>query len=294
MHREPPPSNGIRNLALALAITFSFFVLELVGATITNSLSLLTDAWHMLNDVFSLFFAMAAAWLAQRPANPRRTYGYYRAEVLAGLFNGILLWGVVIYIFYQAFQRFQQPVEVQSLGMLIIALLGLVANGLSALVLSRSKEGSMNVKGAFLHVMADTLGSIGAISAGIIIYFTSWYQIDPIVSILIGVLIFYTSGRLIFNSINVLLEGAPPQIDVETLKQKILKMEGVKGIHDLHVWCITPTTMCCMSAHIVIESEKDRKDLTTKLIRMLKREFGIDHPTLQLETEGYPKAPDEH
>jgi len=179
-------------LGIALCITLSFFLVELVGGILTNSLALLADAWHMLNDVFALIFAITAAWLASRPLSTKRTYGYYRAEIIAAFLNGIFLWAIVVFIFYQALQRIQQPAEVESLEMLMIALLGLAANGLSAITLSRSKDESLNIRGAFLHVFADTLGSIGAISAALIMFFTGWYQVDPLISMMIGVLIFYS------------------------------------------------------------------------------------------------------
>lgn len=248
----------------------------------------------MLNDAFALVFALVAALLAQRPATIKRTYGYYRAEILGAFLNGIFLWVVVVFIFYESIQRFQQMAVVESLNMLIIAVVGLVANGMSAITLLKSKDESLNVRGAFLHVTADTLGSIGAISAGLIMYLTAWYQADAIISVMIGVLIFYSSGRLIRDSLNVLLEGVPSHIDVSVLKRRIIEQKGVKGVHDLHVWCMTPTKMCIMSGHIVIEEGIDKKDLTSNLIRMLKEEFGIDHTTVQLEDEGYPKAPGEH
>jgi cobalt-zinc-cadmium efflux system protein len=178
--------------------------------------------------------------------------------------------------------------------MLIIAVFGLVANGLSAITLSRSREESLNVKGAFLHVVADTLGSIGAISAGLVMVFTGWYQADPLISMMIGVLIFYSSGKLVRDSLNVLLEGVPSHIDVTALERKILEVKDVKDIHDLHVWCITPTKMCCMSGHVVVKEGTNRKKLITILINMLKEEFGIDHTTIQLEDEEYPKAVGEH
>jgi cobalt-zinc-cadmium efflux system protein len=285
---------GTKYIVIALGITTCFFVFELVGGVLTNSLALLTDAWHMLNDVFSLFFALLAAWFAQRPTDIKRTYGYYRAEILAGFLNGILLWAVVIFIFYEAFHRILQPTSVESFSMLVIAVLGLVANGLSALSLSKSKRESLNVRGAFLHVVADMLGSIGAIIAGVVMYYTSWYQADSIISVLIGMLIFYGAGKLIRDSINVLLEGVPPNIDVDELKQRIIQFEDVQDMHDLHVWCITPTKMCCMSAHVVIRKRTNRKQLLTTLINFLKEEFGIDHATIQLEEEGYPKTVSEH
>jgi len=285
---------GAKALGLALSITALFFFVELIGAIFTNSLALQTDAVHMLNDSFALVFALVAAWLAQRPATHRRTYGYYRAEILAAFLNGIFLWVIVILIFYEAFQRIQHPTAVKSIDMLIISVLGLVVNCLVATVLSGSKDESLNIKGAFLHVAADTLGSIGAISAGIIMYFTGWYQADSLISIAIGLLIFYGSGRLLRESLNVLLEGVPSHIDVDGLEQRLAEMKGVKGVHDLHVWCITPTKMCCVSSHIVVEKGTDRRRLMTDIIAVLKEEFGIDHTTVQLEDEEYPKAAGEH
>ena len=294
MHEHLHPLRGTRYLGIALGITISFFIVELVGGLVTNSLALLTDAWHMLNHILALVFALVAAWLALRPITMNKTYGYYRAEILAAFLNGIFLWAVAVFIFYQAILRIQQPAEVESLNMLIIAVLGLMANGLSAVTLSRSKDESLNVKGAFLHVVADTLGSVGAISAGIIMLFTEWYLVDPLFSMMIGVLIFYSSGRLVRDSLNVLLEGVPSHIDVSALESRIVEVEGVKRVHDLHVWCITPTKMCCMSGHVVVEEGTNRKKLITTLINVLKEEFGIDHTTIQLEDEGYPKAVGEH
>jgi len=294
MHEHLHPPRGTRYLGIALGITITFFIIELIGGFLTNSLALLTDAWHMLNDVLALSFGLVAAWLALRPITVKKTYGYYRAEILAAFLNGIFLWAIVVFIFYQAIQRIQQPAIVDSPSMLVIAVFGLAANGLSAIVLSRSKDESLNVKGAFLHVIADTLGSVGAISAGLIMYFTGWYEADPLISMMIGVLIFYSSGKLIRDSINVLLEGVPPNIDVGAVERRIVELKGVKGVHDLHVWCITPTKMCLMSGHVVVKKGINRKKLISTLINVLKEEFGIDHTTIQLEDEGYPKAANEH
>ncbi len=294
MHEHLHPPRGTRYLGIALGITISFFIVELVGGILTNSLALLTDAWHMLNHIFALVFALVAARLALRPITMKRTYGYYRAEILAAFLNGIFLWAVAVFIFYQAIQRIQQPAPVESLNMLIIAVLGLMANGLAAASLSRSKDESLNVKGAFLHVVADTLGSVGAISAGLIMFFTELYLVDPLISMMIGVLIFYSSGKLVRDSVNVLLEGVPSHIDVTALERRIVEVEGVKNVHDLHVWCITPTKMCCMSGHIVVNKGTNRKKLITTLINVLKEDFGIDHTTIQVEDEGYPKAVGEH
>ncbi|MGD0549885.1 MAG: cation diffusion facilitator family transporter [Candidatus Bathyarchaeia archaeon] len=281
-------------MVVAVGVTAAFFVIELVGGILTNSLALQTDAIHMLTDVVALAYALVAAWFAQRPVSLRRTYGYYRVEILSAFLNGILLWAVVIFVFYEAIQRIQHPSDVQSLNMLVIAVLGLVANGLVAVTLSRSRNTSLNLKGAFLHVVADVLGSVGAISAGLIMFFTGWYQADPIASILIGVLVFYSSGKLVRDSVNVLLEGVPSHIDVSAVERRILGMKGVKDIHDLHVWSIADTRMCCMSSHVVVQDNTDGRELVTKLIHILKEEFGIDHTTIQLEDENYPKAASEH
>jgi cobalt-zinc-cadmium efflux system protein len=294
MHDHLRPMQGLRSLALALGITVAFFVIELLGGLVTNSLALLTDAWHMLNDVFALVFAVVAAWLARRPVSVQKTYGYYRAEILAAFVNGIFLWAIVVFIFYEALLRLQQPPAVESLEMLIIAVVGLGANGLAAVTLSRSRGESFNIRGAFLHVVADTLGSMGAILAGVVMLFTGWYQADPLISMVIGGLIFFSAGRLLRDSVNVLLEGVPAHIDVRAVEQRMRDVEGVKDVHDLHVWCITPTKLCCLSGHVVIERRTNRKQLTATLIALLKDEFGIDHTTIQLETDGYPKAAGEH
>ena len=294
MHTHFHGPRTAKPLAIALAITASFFVVELVGGILTNSLALQTDAFHMLTDVSALSYALVAAWLAQRPVTLRRTYGYYRVEILSAFLNGIFLWAIVIFIIYEAVQRIQHPASVQSLNMLIIAFLGLMANGLVALALSGSRNDSMNIKGAFLHVVADILGSVGAISAGLIMFFTGWFQADPIVSIMIGGLVFYSSGRLVRDSVNVLLEGVPGHIDVAAVERRIVETQGVKNVHDLHVWSISDTKMCCMSGHIIAAEGTDKRELLTKLIGMLKEEFGIDHTTIQLEGEDYPKSAGEH
>jgi len=294
MRERPYPQSGKRNLGIALGITIAFFFIELVGGIITNSLALAADAWHMLNDAFALAFALVAAWLAERPIDVKKTYGYHRTEILAAFLNGIFLWIVAIFIFYEAIQRFQHPPTVESLEMLTIATSGLVANGLCAVVLSRSKSESLNIRGAFLHVLSDTLGSVGAISAGLIMYYAKWYEADPLISILIGMLIFYGSLKLTRESVNVLLEGVPYGIDVNAVERKIIELKGVKGVHDLHVWCITPTKMCILSAHVVVNKGTNKKKILSDLISMLKEEFGIDHTTIQLEEEGYPKAASEH
>lgn len=294
MHSLTHASRTARNLATAVVITASFFVIELVGGFITGSLALRADAFHMLTDVSALSYALVAAWFAQRPATLKKTYGYYRVEILSAFLNGIFLWAIVIFIIYEALLRLRQPPSVQSLSMLIIATFGLAANLAVAVVLSRSRNDNLNMKGAFLHVLADVVGSVGAISAGLIMYLTGWYQADSIASIMIGVLVFYSSGKLVQASVNILMEGVPPRIDMASLERRIASIEGVKNVHDLHVWSISDAKMCCMSAHVVTDEATDNKRLLTKLMNILKEEFDIDHTTIQIEGEEYPKSPTEH
>lgn len=294
MHQhEQSPQIG-RNIAAALSITASFFVVELVGGFITNSLALVADAWHMLNDALALSFALAAAYISTRPNDLRKTFGYYRAEILAAFLNGIFLFVVVGFIFYSAITRLQSPATVASSEMLIIAVLGLVVNAFSAAILSRSRHESLNVKGAYLHVVADILGSLAVIAAALLIYMTGWYQADSIFSMAVGLLVFYGAFNLVRESADVLLEGAPRGINVDAVERKIMEQIGVENVHDLHVWCITPSRICALSCHVVVDKDVDRKRLTSDLIAMLEKEFGIDHTTIQLEEEGYPKAGSEH
>ncbi len=178
--------------------------------------------------------------------------------------------------------------------MLVIAVSGLLANGLSAAILSRSRRENLNISSAFLHVVADILGSLGAVSAGIIMLFTGWRQADPLISMMIGVLILYSSAKVMRESANILLEGVPSHIDMDAIEQRLLRVKGVESIHDLHIWCITPTKLCVLSGHIVVEESIDRKELMQHLIHILKKEFGIDHTTIQLEEKGYPRALEEH
>lgn len=281
-------------LKVSFTVTLIFFFIELFGGFLFNSLALVGDAWHMLNDVFALFFALLASWAAQKPLDGRKTFGYYRSEVVAAFLNGIFLCVIVVFLFYEAFLRLMNPVFVEGFGMLVVAISGLSANGVSAYVLHKSREESLNVRGAFLHVMADILGSLGAISAALIIYFTGWFLADSIISIFIGLLILYGSGKLIHESLNVLLEGVPSHINLKSVEERILCEDGVESVHDLHVWCVTPDKMCILTAHVVVRDAVDQRNLLSRLINDLKKDFGIDHVTIQFETEGFPKASNEH
>ena len=237
--RGAGPAGGAarRPLAVALAITAVFLVAEVAGGLFTGSLALLADAGHMATDAAALALALFAAWLARRPATPERSYGYYRAEVLAALVNAATLIAVSLYIFWEAFERLGTPPEVDSAPMLAVAVAGLLANAVSAWVLSRGggHEHDLNTRGAFLHVVGDLLGSVGAIIAALVMLATGWYLADPLLSIGIGLLILRGSWRLLRESVDVLLEAAPTHIAPAAVREALTKVEGVRGVHDLHV-----------------------------------------------------------
>lgn len=275
-----------KSLTIALVITTVFLIAEIVGGIITNSLALISDAAHMLSDVAALGLSLLAIWFASKPATLRRTFGFYRAEVIAALINGATLVLISIYIFFEAYQRFKNPPEVQSGLMLIIAVIGLLANLVSAWVLSRGggHEHNLNIRGAFLHVIGDALGSVGAIAAGIIMMYTGWYYADPLISVIIGILVLLSSWRLLNETIHVLLEGTPRHINLENVKASMVNVIGVKQIHDLHVWTVS-SGFISMSGHVVIEHEKNGPTILQELESLLRNKFDLKHTTIQLEIE---------
>ena len=260
-------------------------VAEIVGGLVTNSLALLSDAAHMFSDVAALAISLAALWLAAKPATIRRTFGFYRAEVLAALLNGLTLILVSFYIFWEAFGRLINPPEVQTGWMLVVAGIGLTANLISAWFLMRGGDHhhNLNVRGALLHVIGDALGSVGAIAAGLIMMYTGWYYADPIISVIIGLLVLISSWRLIKETVSVLLETAPAKIDMEKLKKAMLSVPGVSGVHDLHVWMIS-SGFSSMSAHVVAGDGADCQVVLRKLETVLREKFDLTHTTIQMET----------
>ncbi len=273
------------NLKFALSITTVWFLLELVAAFYTNSLALLADAAHMLVDLAALTLSLFALKISSRPATPRKTYGYLRAEILAALANGIFLVIVSIYIFYEAFQRFTVPPEVKSMPMLVVAGSGLVANLGTAALLFRSREASLNIRGAFLHVAGDALGSVGAIVAGILMVLWHWYLADPIVSVVVSVLVLVSSWQLVSESVDVLLEGAPRGVSIPEMLTDLGTVDGVVSVHDLHVWSIT-SGMPAMSCHVVLRNGTDARVVLSALIRLMREKYRIEHTTIQIEEDG--------
>jgi cobalt-zinc-cadmium efflux system protein len=273
-----------RPLAIALAITTVFLVVEIVGAFISNSLALLADAAHMLTDVAAICLALFAFWLGKRPATPERTFGYLRAEVLAALVNAVALIVLAVYIFWEAWHRLQEPPEVKTGPLLVVAIAGLLANTASAWILSRGNahQENLNTRGAFLHVLGDLFGSAATIVAAIVIYFTGWYAADPILSVVIGGLVVFGAWSLLRESVDVLLEAAPRGIVIADVRRALESAPDVTGVHDLHVWTVT-SGLTALSAHVETSDLDHWEETMTTLVNTLRESFGIAHVTLQPE-----------
>ena len=275
-----------RPLVIALVITSVFLIAEVIGGLITGSLALLADAGHMATDVAALGLALLAVWLARRPATPERSFGFARAEVLAALVNAATLVAISFYIFWEAFQRIGEPPEVDSGPMLVVAIAGLGANVASAWVLSRGggHEHNLNTRGAFLHVIGDMLGSVGAIIAALVMLATGWYLADPILSAGIGLLILWSSWRLMRETVEVLLEATPPHIDPREVRDAMVGSDGVANVHDLHIWTVT-SGLVAMSCHVEVTGDREWPELLVELSDRLRDQFDIHHTTLQPEDD---------
>ncbi len=274
---------GQNRLGIALCITAVYMVAEAVGGVVFNSLALLADAGHMLSDVMALGLSWVAIRIGRRSPSDRLTFGFKRTEILASLFNGVALWAIVAVIFYEAVHRFLAPQPVAGTGMLLIASLGLLVNLAVAAVLFSSREENLNMRGAFLHVVADALGSVGAISAAVVIIFTGRFWVDPLVSVFIGILVLYSSWGLVKESVHILMEGVPADLDVREIEEAMVAHEGVCCVYDLHVWSIS-SDRNALSVHVVMsDSHQDRNMVLAGLQELFKNRFGIDHSTIQLE-----------
>jgi cobalt-zinc-cadmium efflux system protein len=256
---------------------------EAFGGWFANSLALLADAGHMLTDVAALSLTLAAIWFASRPATSKKTFGYYRLEILAAFVNGIALALISLWIIYEAYERWNAPSEVKGFELTLIAGGGLVINIVCAWLLHSGHQHNLNMHGAWLHVIGDALGSIAAIVAGVLIIAFNWFWADAVCSALISLIIIFGAWRLIQESVNVLLEGTPAHINLTAVEQTIRQTKNVKDVHDLHVWTIT-SGMEALSVHIVHEETAPPKSLLQTIRRKLHDEFGIDHLTIQMET----------
>jgi cobalt-zinc-cadmium efflux system protein len=284
-HSETHATDSQNRIAIAFFITAAFMVAEVVGGIVFNSLALLADAGHMVSDIAALAFSWIAIRIGKRPPTDKHTYGFKRSEILTALLNGLALWLIVGVIFYEAMHRLFNPEPVKGLGMLVVGGLGLAVNLLMAWLLFESRRESLNVKAAFIHVVSDALGSVGAIIGAVIILGTSLFWVDPLISLLIGALILYSSWGLIKESTHILMEGAPPGLSVNEIEETVLQQSGICCIHDLHVWTIAGQRPA-LSVHVVLaESESiDGNQVLMDLRRMLKAKFNIEHSTIQIET----------
>jgi cobalt-zinc-cadmium efflux system protein len=270
-------------LLWALGAVGLYFVVELVGGLLTNSLALLSDAGHMLTDVLGLGMAVAAIHAADRArSNPQRTFGLYRLEILAALANAVLLFGVAIYVLYEAIRRLAEPPEVLGLPMLVVAVVGLAVN-LAVLLLLRGGSGeSLNVEGAYLEVLADLLGSIGVIVAAIVVQTTGFRLIDPLFGVLIGLFVLPRTWRLGRKALQILLQVAPSHLEVPEVRAALCGLEGVAEVHDLHVWTLTSGLDLC-TVHLRLHGSAGHAPVLASAQELLKRQFGIDHSTIQIE-----------
>ncbi|MGF1473589.1 MAG: cation diffusion facilitator family transporter [Rubrobacteraceae bacterium] len=272
-------------LAVVLAFTLTYMIAQVVGGLLTGSLALLADAAHMLSDNVALALALFAFWLSAKPPTPNRSFGYKRAEILAAMFNGVTIVVVSIWIFYEAFERLQDPPEVLGGWMMVVAGVGLLVNVAGFLILSRSAGENLNMQGALRHVLADLLGSIGVIVAALVIVFTGWSYADPLISALIGVLVLFSSWKLLRDSANVLLESSPPGIDARQVGEEMVGVEGVEEVHDLHIWMVT-SGFPALAAHVLVGKDEDCHQKRRDLEELIAHEFGIEHTTLQMDHVG--------
>jgi cobalt-zinc-cadmium efflux system protein len=274
-----------KRLLGAFLVTLAFLVVEVTFGVISNSLALLSDAGHMFTDVLGLGMALAAMQLAARPRrDPRRTYGLYRLEILAALANGILLFGVAGYVLLEAFRRFQDPPEVANLTMLLVAIGGLIANLVAFALLRGGAKESLNVRAAYLEVIADALGSVGVIVAAVVIAITGWPYVDPIAGAAIGLFILPRTWRLTSQTLRILVQAAPPHLDLNEISLALLELEGVVDVHDLHCWTLT-SEMEVASAHLRVCAGADSAGILRSAQSLLANRFSVEHATLQIEDE---------
>lgn len=282
---------GRNRLKIALGIVLSIMFIEVAGGIISNSLALLGDAGHMLVDALALALSLFALFVSRRPATLQKTFGYYRVEIMAALANGTVLLLVAVYIFYEAYHRFLHPVAVDVPIMLIVGVIGLVANLSAFFLLRGASRTSLNIKAAFWHVTGDTLSSVGVIIAAVVLYFTGWQFVDALIAVLIGCIIMWGAVRLVRESVEILMEAVPGHISVEKVIDRIKDVSGVEEVHDIHVWTIT-SGVHALSAHVVIEDQMVSKsaEIVETINAAMSGEFDISHTTLQLECESCPSG----
>ncbi len=277
---------GKRDLLIALGITVLMMVVEVIGGLLSNSLALLSDAGHMLTDNLAILLSFFAVKFSALPATDRKTFGFYRLEILAALINGIILVLLSLYIVYHAYLRIMNPQPVAGKLMLVVAAVGLVANIIGAVVLTKHRHTNLNIRGAYLHILGDALSSVGVVIGGIVIIYTGWYFVDPMLSILISLVIIYGAWALVKESVSILLESVPAHLNIETVASEIQRIEGVREAYHIHIWTIT-SGVYAMSAHVLIDDQlvSGSRDILDRIRTLLADKFKIMHSTIQLECE---------
>ncbi len=273
-----------RAISIAFFLTAGFMGVEFAGGLLTGSMALLSDSLHMLTDAAALGMSFFAARLASLKPDSARTFGYRRAEVVAALANAMLLWILTGYMFREIYERFREPVPVLSGPMLVIAVIGLLVNIASAYILHAHSEGNINVRGAFLHVLGDLAGSVAAIAAGAVIWLTNWTRADTIVSLLINLLILFSSTRLLMEAFHILMEGAPRGLSMAALERALRAVDGVSDVHELHAWSLS-SGFNALSAHLVVKDPSLQQSALKAATGVAEAEFGIKHSVFQVESE---------
>lgn len=284
-------------LLIVFAVTALYCATEFIGGYYANSLALISDAVHMLTDIAALCLALLTLWISTRPASGVKTFGYLRAEILGALANGLFLWLLVIFIWYEAVERLHDPRPVAGLTVIAIAMVGLAVNGFSAwMTHAGGAEGGrpgMAVRAVFVHVLSDLIGTFGVMLAGALVYFFGWGQADALISLLIGALVLYSSWGLVREGVDVLMESVPAHIDLEELRHDLLAIRDTEEVHDLHVWCLA-SRQFALSAHAVVTREADQDRVLSEMSVMLDRKFNIRHMTVQLERDNRRASEPEH
>jgi cobalt-zinc-cadmium efflux system protein len=281
--QPPARPESARALSWALGLTIVIAIAEVGGGLLSHSLALLADAWHMVTDAGALGLSLFALWIAQRPPTAEKSYGYYRLEILAALFNGALLIAITAWIVVAALGRLRQPHTIDSVLMLVVAAIGLAANVWAVVMLHRARQENLNTQAAYLHILGDTLGSVGAIAAAAIILVTGWLPADALISMLIAVLILVSAVRLVTESVDILLEATPQHVSLPELQRAIGGVPGVTDVHDVHVWTVS-NGIVAMSGHATVPDPAGQQAALEEICRRV-RTFGIQHVTVQLEVQ---------
>ncbi|NOV01270.1 cation diffusion facilitator family transporter [Paenibacillus planticolens] len=283
-HHHHGHDGSKQGLIIALCITLGIMILEFIGGLWTNSLALLSDSGHMLSDAGSLFLSLVALWFAAKPSSASKSFGFHRVEILTALFNAVTLFLIAGFIIWEAFDRFFNPPVVASGSMMIIACIGLLANLLSAWSLMRKGDvhSNLNLRSAYLHILGDALGSVGAIVAGAVMLIFGWYAADPIISVIVALLILKGAWAVLKSTIHILMEGTPAEISLGEVKQELESIDGVINVHDLHIWTIT-SGLDALSCHLLIADDQDSQSILQQAIHRMEERFRISHTTIQIE-----------